>query len=450
MKRIDLPEGAALIINRLKSHGYEAYIVGGCVRDALMGREPNDWDVCTSALPAQIMAVFSHYPVIETGVQHGTVTVLVRGTGYEITTYRVDGAYSDGRHPDKVSFVSSLAEDLSRRDFTINAMAYAPDEGLVDLFGGQEDIQNRVIRCVGTPSHRFCEDYLRILRTMRFASTLGFAIEQETMQAMLAHFQGLKQVSMERICTEFRKMVVGETFPEIVDRCRDIIGFLIPEFVPCFALGLTGDRQADDVWSHILQTMTYYHTFQFRDELVALALFFHDIGKPKVCTEDEQGHRSFKGHAGAGADMTNEILRRMKFDNASRERIVELVRYHTNRGEATAPAARRLLNKLGEAQVRRLFAVQRCDLAAHVPEQRAKKALQLSRMEALVDEIIKRDQCYELKKLAVKGKDLIEAGFRPGRQMGEILQSLLEAVMDERVPNEKETLLALARDLCKE
>ena len=181
-----------------------------------------------------------------------------------------------------------------------------------------------------------------------------------------------------------------------------------------------------------------------------MTLFFHDIGKPKVCTEDEQGHRSFKGHAGAGADMTNEILRRMKFDNASRERIVELVRYHTNRGEATAPAARRLLNKLGEAQVRRLFAVQRCDLAAHVPEQRAKKALQLSRMEALVDEIIKRDQCYELKKLAVKGKDLIEAGFRPGRQMGEILQSLLEAVMDERVPNEKEALLALARDLCKE
>jgi tRNA nucleotidyltransferase (CCA-adding enzyme) len=424
-------------LTQLHQAGYEAQVVGGCVRDRLMGREPHDWDICTSALPEETQRCFSNETVILTGVKHGTVTVLLEGEAIEITTYRKEENYRDHRHPERVTFVSALREDLARRDFTINGMAYDPNQGVLDYFGGQGDLQAKVIRCVGDPDRRFQEDALRILRGLRFAATLDFTLDEDTRQAMLRHKEDLRYVSAERIKTELDKLLVGSGVVRILRENWPILGVILPEVLPCVGFDQHNPHHDRDVWEHTLGAMEASPP----NLLVRWTLLLHDMGKPHCFTLDDKGIGHFYGHAQESTRLAREILRRLKFDRSSMDTICTLVEQHDRILVPDRKHVLRWLNQLGEEQLRLLLAVQYGDKTAHspvegLPDWKEQQAAFLREME----DALASGGCYTLRQLAISGRDLLELGVPPGKAVGEILEQLLREVMGGGIPNEASAL----------
>ena len=435
---LEIPKNAETILHILEKAGYEAYVVGGCVRDSILGRIPDDWDITTSAKPEQVKALF--HRTVDTGLQHGTVTVLMEKEGYEVTTYRVDGEYEDGRHPKEVTFTASLEEDLKRRDFTINAMAYNPSSGLVDLFGGLEDIERKIIRCVGNPLERFTEDALRIMRAVRFSAQLGFAIEEETRKALKVLAPNLKHVSAERIQVELVKLLMSP-HPDYLRVAYEagITAEFLPEFDACMTTSQNTPHHCYTVGEHILHSLCHVRA----DKVLRITMLLHDIGKPVVRKTDENGRDHFKMHGIAGEKMAAQILRRLKFDNDTIRKVTRLVKWHDDRPEGMTKAVRRAVNRIGEDLFPYYLEVQQADMLAQSDYRRAEKQKRLDRVKEAYEMIINEHQCVSLKTLAVTGKDLIEAGYKPGREIGETLNRLLEVVLADPQKNQKEILLGL-------
>ena len=435
---LEIPKNAETILNILENAGYEAYVVGGCVRDSILGRTPDDWDITTSAKPEQVKELF--HRTVDTGLQHGTVTVLMQKEGYEVTTYRVDGEYEDGRHPKEVTFTASLEEDLKRRDFTINAMAYNPSRGLVDLFGGMEDIDRKIIRCVGDPLERFTEDALRIMRAVRFSAQLGFTIEDETRKAMKVLAPNLKHVSAERIQTELVKLLVSP-HPDYLRVAYEagIIAEFLPEFDVCMETPQNTPYHCYTVGEHILHRLNYVRA----DRVLRITMLLHDIGKPVVRKTDENGRDHFKMHGEAGEKMAGQILRRLKFDNDTIYKVTRLVKWHDDRPAGTTKSVRRAVNRIGEDLFPYYLEVQQADMLAQSEYRRAEKQERLDKVKEAYEVIMNEHQCVSLKTLAVTGKDLIQAGYKPGREIGETLNRLLEEVLADPQKNQKEVLLSM-------
>lgn len=432
---ITIPEKVKYIIKRLESRGYEAYIVGGCVRDSLLGIKPNDYDIATNALPEQTKNCFSDKTVIETGIQHGTVTVVHENENFEITTYRIDGEYKDKRRPDSVSFTDDLTADLSRRDFTINAMAYSDRTGIIDRFGGQKDLFNHLIRCVGEPKERFNEDALRIFRAIRFASQLGFNMESLTALAVHDMKRNLKDVSAERIREELVKLVCGISPAEIMIEFFDVFEIIIPEMRRTVGFDQHSRYHIYDVWEH-----TAYSVENSKNEKeVRLALLLHDIEKPSCFKFDEEGSGHFPNHEKKGAETAVNIMKRLRFDNETIKNVSEIIKYHYVTPVDDSIVVKRLLSKLDEKNLGRLIEVMKGD-------SRAKQSFCLERVAVLdsmkirMYEIINQGECYSLKQLAVNGTDAENAGLS-GKEIGELLQHLLSGVIENRLENSREALL---------
>lgn len=436
--RIKVPEKARYIIDTLTAAGFEAYAVGGCVRDSILGREPQDWDITTSAKPEQVKELFGR--TVDTGLQHGTVTVMLGREGFEVTTYRVDGKYEDGRHPSRVTFTPSLREDLRRRDLTINAMAYNEEEGLVDLFGGLEDIREKKIRCVGDPKERFQEDALRILRAVRFSAQLGYQIEEGTKEALAALAPGLNRISAERIRTELIKLVTSPN-PDYLRIAYEagMTKVFLPEFDVCMETPQNHPHHCCSVGEHILRSMRAVRA----DRVLRLTMLFHDIGKPRTARTDEDGITHFHGHAKVSADMAKEIMRRLKFDNDTMNTVCRLVLYHDycNGVSPDMRLVRRAANRIGEDIFPMLPEVCRADIEAQSDYFRQEKLKNADNWQRLYEAVRQQNQCVSLKTLAVTGSDLIAAGWKPGRELGEILRRLLELVLEKPECNKKEYLL---------
>ena len=439
---INIPRGAAAIIDTLQSNGFEAYLVGGCVRDSILKRPVHDWDITTSATPDEMKKVFSDTKIIETGIKHGTLTILSIDGFYECTTYRIDGMYSDGRHPDIVRFTKSLAEDLKRRDFTINAMAYNDKEGLIDLFGGRVDLMDHVIRCVGNPEDRFKEDALRIMRALRFAAQLGFDLEMKTKIAVFQMSDTLTKVSAERINSEFCKMLTQTMDSQIINDYREIIAVFIPEIRDMFGFEQNNPYHIFDVWHHTIEVLTEVNYFANpNDVILALAAFFHDIEKPHSYQDGPDGIRHFYGHAAKSAEIADSIMRRMRFDNDTRNSVVTLVKYHDADIKPEAKYIKRWLNKLGsEPLLRCLFVLKDSDIRGQTLENRVKRLREVDKLFTVLNEVIEQQACFSLKDLAVNGGDLIAAGMKPGKEIGAALNQMLELVLNDECTNNKDAL----------
>lgn len=440
MVKLTIKPEANHIIHRLQAHGYEAFAVGGCVRNALLGLCPHDWDICTNAKPDEMRAIFSDYVTHDFGLKHGTLVVMMGEEPYEVTTYRVDGVYADNRHPEQVSFTDNLTLDLSRRDFTANAMAYNDEQGFVDPFGGREDLKNGLLRCVGNPDKRFNEDSLRIMRGVRFAATYGFAVEQETAAAIHRNAALLHRIAAERIRVELTGAVCGEHVVPVLAEFRDVLATVIPELREAFDFEQKNKHHCYDVWEHILHAVAAIR----RDPLLRVTMLLHDIGKPRACTTDKYGSRHFKGHQQISADMASVILKRMTFPNAFTADCLQLIIAHDIRFDGTQRQVKRVLQKLGEANMRRLFVVQRADIGAQSDYRRAEKLAAVAMAERQFEELVRSRACVALRDLAVNGSDLMAIGYQEGRAVGTALNRLLDAVIDGQLPNEREKLLQAA------
>lgn len=434
-----IPEKAKIILHTLEEAGYEAYVVGGCVRDSILGRSPDDWDITTSAKPEEVKTLFRR--TVDTGLIHGTVTVMLDKEGFEVTTYRVDGEYEDGRHPKEVSFTASLEEDLKRRDFTINAMAYNPKRGLVDLFGGIQDMENRIIRCVGNPLERFTEDALRILRAVRFSAQLGFSIEGETLKAISVLAPNLKYVSAERIQVELLKLLVSP-HPDYLRTAYEagITKEILPEFDRCMETEQNTPHHCYNVGEHTLQSLLNIRA----DKVLRLTMLLHDFGKPVVKRTDENGRDHFKTHGPEGEKMAVSILRRLKMDNDTIRKVRSLIKWHDYRPKGEAVSVRKAASLIGEELFPLYLEVQKADILAQSTYRREEKLARLNAVSAFYEEILDRGQCISLKTMALTGRDLIDAGYAPGKELGEILEKLLSHVLENPEDNKKEILLKLA------
>ena len=434
---MNLPKQVKAIITTLEKAGYEGYAVGGCVRDTLLGKEPDDWDITTSAAPQQVKDLF--FRTIDTGIQHGTVTVLMDRDTYEVTTYRIDGEYEDGRHPKEVVFTANLLEDLKRRDFTINAMAYNDASGIVDAFGGMEDLENKVIRCVGNPVERFTEDALRMMRAVRFSGQLGYEIEEKTGQAVTQLAPTLSKISAERICTELTKLMVSQ-HPDYLKKAYELgmTKVFLPEFDAVMEMPQNNPHHCYTVGEHILHSLNYVRA----DKVLRFAMLFHDFGKALTRTTDEEGIDHFHGHVERSAEMADCIMKRLRFDNDTREKVVRLVKYHDYKIGLTPKAVRRAIVKTGQELFPYLLEVKRADMLAQSMYLREEKEAELQQLEVIYKEIIANNDCTSVKMLAVNGSDLIAAGMKPGKELGETLQRLLEIVLEEPSLNTKEYLLS--------
>lgn len=439
--QIQLPDKVQRIIETLTAAGFEAYAVGGCVRDSVLGRLPSDWDITTSATPYETKELFPR--TFDTGIKHGTVTVLFDKEGFEVTTYRIDGDYEDSRHPKEVTFTSSLEEDLKRRDFTINAMAYNSKSGLIDIFGGMEDIKKGIIRCVGNAEERFTEDALRMLRAVRFSAQLGYRIEEATASAIRRLAPNLRHISAERIQAELVKLVTS-AHPDYLRTAYEtgITKQVLPEFDLCMETEQNNPHHCYSVGEHILHSMQEIEA----DKVLRLGMLFHDIAKPQTLTIDEEGITHNKKHPQVGAKMTGEILRRLKFDNDTTDKVTKIVRYHDEEVGLSPAGVRRAVNRMGEDIFPMLFAVRRADISAQSDYLREEKLQKLTYMQELYDGILRRQECLSLKDLAVTGRDLIALGIPAGPQIGELLQELLMLVLEEPERNNREELLQICRE----
>lgn len=441
---IKLPSQVEQILNIFEENGFEAYIVGGCVRDSILGVEPKDWDICTSALPEQTLNLFKDFKVIETGLQHGTVTVVIDSMSIEITTYRIDGEYSDNRRPDKVEFTRNLKEDLSRRDFTINAMAYNPKIGLIDYFEGQRGIKNKEIKCVGNPNMRFNEDALRIMRALRFASVLGFNIEDETRVSIEHNKELLHNIAVERIAGELNKLLLGVNVKSILNDYKYVINEFIPEIEQTFNFKQNNPHHKLDVWSHIVESVSNSKP----DLIIRLTMLLHDIAKP-ICYTEENGVGHFYGHPKYSADMAVNILKRLKYETAIINNVNELVSYHDVGIMASRRVIKRLLNKVGVETFLQLLDVKRADIKAQNIEY-IDRLNKIDEVKNLLSTILEERQCFSLKDLKINGKDLINIGVQQGKDIGIILNKLVGLVIDDEIENEREVLLVKAKELCRD
>ena len=437
-----LPRPVSDLISRLEQAGFSAYAVGGCVRDTLLSHDPHDWDLCTSARPEQMMEVFRGEHVVETGLKHGTLTVVLDHIPYEITTFRTDGSYTDHRHPDSVTFVDDVAGDLSRRDFTVNAMAYSPHTGLVDLFGGREDLDRGVIRCVGIPEERFREDALRILRALRFASVFDFSIDPETEKALRLLASSLSNVAAERIREEFFKLLCGPGAGRILRAFPDVLSRIVPEISTMVGYDQLNHHHSYDLWEHTVQGLENVPA----EPDLRLTMLLHDTGKPAVRVMDENGEAHYRDHQAASAEIAERVTDSLRCDRETRDRVIRLVRYHdiplrTDSGEVNLDRSFLLhrLNKFGEKDLRALFLIHRADRIATGYSTRGKEDRRMAERMAALDALLAEQPCFTLKDLALNGNDLKAFGLK-GPALGEALQQLLEAVMDGRVPNEKDAL----------
>lgn len=437
-----IPYQAQKAIDMLAKAEFSAYVVGGIVRQLVMGADVSDIDITTDALPQQTKAVFSDYHVIETGIQHGTVTVITDGVPLEITTYRVETGYSDNRHPDSVKFTPSLKEDCARRDFTMNAVCYNHSDGLVDFYGGVDDIKNRVIRCVGDADKRFEEDALRILRAVRFASVLGFEIEENTRKAIFDNKHLLKNISAERIYTELNKLLCGKNVKKVLMEYVDVLGEFMPEILPLKNFDQKNYHHIYDVLEH---TAVAVESCPAVPQL-RLAALLHDFGKPSTFTIDEKGVGHFYGHGDVSYEMAQDILRRLKVSADDYTLISKLVKYHDTLIEPTEKAVKRALNKHGEEFVRMLLLLKRADNAGQNTSLFNRKE-EYDRLEGVIDSVIAQQACFSLKQLAVNGNDLKEMGIPPSKETGRILNCLLEMVMDGKAENSRDVLLSQAEKL---
>lgn len=440
MNEIHIPIGAKSIIQWLQSSNYEAYIVGGCVRDSLIGLIPKDWDICTSATPMEVKRYFADCGIrtIDTGIKHGTVTVNMEEDGaYEVTTFRIDREYSDHRHPDNVLFTDNIFQDLSRRDFTINAMAYNQN-GLIDPFNGYEDLKNGVISCVGNPDDRFQEDSLRILRAMRFASVYGFQIDEKTSLSIHKNKNLLNHVAAERVREELCKMVCGQGVLSVLLEYADVISTIIPEMVPCIGFDQNNRFHQYTVYEHIAHAVSNYGG---RDPAVAMTLLLHDIGKPDCYTVDHKGGH-FHGHGIRSHDIASGVLNRLRFDNKSKHDVLELVLYHDSVIEPTNKTVRRWLNKLGPEQFERLLDVRMADIKAHAIDTQASRIDRCNQLRLLAKEIINRQECFQLKDLHINGRDVMEMlGISEGPEVGRILSYVFDLVVSGELENSHEQLI---------
>ena len=440
---IIIPTHALTVVERLERYGYEAYVVGGCVRDSLLGRNPKDWDVCTNALPEEVLRAFKRFHVIKTGLQHGTVTVMVDKQPVEVTTFRIDGAYTDNRHPDSVNFVSRVEEDLARRDFTINAMAYSPARGLVDAFDGQADLKAGIIRCVGEPDARFNEDGLRILRALRFAARYNFGIETETAFSIHRNRHLLENVSVERIFTELKGILVGDGVLGMMQAFPDVFSIIIPELAATIGFDQHNPHHCYDVWTHTAHAVQASPA----DEVIRLALLLHDIAKPATFTRGDDGKGHFYDHGTKGADMARRILRHLKSDTATLENVVTLVREHDATLPTTAPGMRRCIGRLGLNTLNQLLAIKQADMDAQSTHERPQKQATLRDARLLLEDVLEGTPAYSVSDLTLAGRDLIALGLKPGPAMGSILKTLLAEVQDECIANTREALSPRAQEL---
>lgn len=450
--QIQIPENVNKIIQVLTENGYEAYAVGGCVRDMILGRVPEDWDITTSAKPLEVKRLFRR--TIDTGIQHGTVTVLMDKEHYEVTTYRLDGEYEDNRHPKEVLFTSNLKEDLRRRDFTINAMAYNDREGLIDLFEGMEDLSSGLIRCVGSASERFDEDALRILRAVRFSAQLGFQIEEATMKAVRDKVELLRNISAERIRVELTKLLISDH----PDRLRmlyeaGITAVILPEFDAMMVTGQKNIHHAYTVGEHTIRAVAAVagtsseNHYPLRERtILRWTMLLHDVEKPNSKTLGRDGQEHFYGHQEKGAITAKRILKDLKFDNDTMNAIIHLIRWHDYRFVLTPAGIRKAAAKIGKEYMELLFEVNRADTAGKNPKHNEEKYHRIETARILYQRVLEQEECVSLKELKLNGNDLISEGFHPGKELGQILNFLLDRVLEEPELNHKDTLLQLAKE----
>lgn len=437
---LKIPLFAANVLQTLEDAGFEACCVGGCVRDLLLGRTPGDFDVTTNAEPTQVMELFSGF-ACPTGLKHGTVTVRSGGENVEVTTYRLDGAYCDHRHPDGVTFTSSLAEDLQRRDFTVNAIALRRDGEIVDLVGGVSDLSNGVLRAVGDAERRFEEDALRILRCLRFSAVLGFTVEPATAAAMREKKELLRTVAAERVCAEITKLICGDCAASVLLAYSDILGVILPEILPSVGCDHCNPHHCYDVWEHIVRTVEEVPA----EPLLRWVMLLHDLGKPIVRTFDKKGIAHFLGHQKKSRELAEDITERLRFDRDTRSRVLTLIEQHDIPMEPTERCLRRMLRRFGEENVRALLKIRRADNLAQHPDYRGYQKT-VAACSELLDRVLQEQQCFSLKDLAVKGEDMVALGLS-GRAVGEVLESLLDRVVEEELPNNRDVLLKAAEQL---
>ncbi|MFI3243659.1 MAG: HD domain-containing protein [Akkermansia sp.] len=442
---INVPAHAKVVLDLLEAAGFEAYVVGGCVRDSLLGLTPLDWDVCTKASPQESLRVFADYHCIKTGLQHGTITVMVNKQPVEVTTYRLDGTYSDNRHPDAVQFVSDLREDLARRDFTVNAMAYSPTRGLVDCFNGQQDLQARLIRCVGVATERFEEDGLRIMRALRFASRFGFALDAETTKAIRSGRELLLNVSVERIYKELKGVLVGSGARSMMMYFPEVFRIILPELEPMIDFEPHNKHHAYALWEHTAHAVAAIPA----DDVLRLAALFHDCGKPATYQVALNDEGSYIGHAHEGYLIAQKALRRLKSDNASMDAVTTLVANHMAVLPTRRAGMRHLIGRLGLPALKQLFQLKRASLKAQQSSNYPDRLQEITIAEDLMEEVLALPACYTIKDLAITGNDLIAMGMKPGPDMKRVLDMLLLRVQDEALNNDLESLRQLAKDFMK-
>lgn len=443
--QITMPSNVKKIIDRLQSEGYEAYAVGGCVRDSYLGLSPHDWDITTNALPHQVKSLFRR--TIDVGIQHGTVVIMIGDEGYEVTTYRIDGEYEDSRHPKEVTFTSSLEEDLKRRDFTINAMAYSEKTGIIDLFNGIDDLNNGIIRAVGNAKERFAEDALRMLRALRFSARFGYTIEKDTKDAIRELAPTLANISAERIREELEKLIVSKH----PDRMRDayelgVTKVFLPEWDSMMECEQNTPYHYLSVGEHTIKALenlvvNYPDLPEKQNRILRIAMLLHDVAKPMMKTTDEDGTDHFKGHPEEGAKLAKDILRRLKYDNDTINKVIVLVKYHDLRPRLTYPAIRKAMAKVGAEAIPELMIVKHVDMDAQSDYMLEDKKQLLDGFESMSSKVLEDKDPLTIKELAVTGRDLIEAGVTQGPALGEVLNNLLDIVLDNPKLNTKQELL---------
>lgn len=439
MFKIAIPYGARYILRLLEDSLEDAYIVGGCVRDSILGKTPHDWDICTSAKPGEVLALMAEHGIktIETGLQHGTVTAVIGDESYEITTFRVDGEYSDNRRPDTVAFIGHVEEDLARRDFTINAMAYNEYEGFVDPYGGCGDLLQELVRCVGNPDDRFKEDGLRIMRALRFAATYGFKIEKHTAAAIHRNKDLLNNIAAERIQSELTRMLCGKGALDILLEYSDVMAVIIPELGPCIGFDQNNKYHIYNVYDHIAHAVDSYRG---TDISIKMALLLHDIGKPHCYTEDHNGGH-FHGHGVISHKLAKDVMERLRFDNKTKEEVLTLVLYHDAEIHPGTRSVKRWLNKVGAVPFHNLITVRFADMYAHADINRDERITKYFAILKTAGDVLKERQCFQIKDLAVNGQDIMSLYVPEGPIVGKVLRHLLDKVIAEEIENERDALM---------
>ncbi len=426
----------------LEQSGFKAYAVGGCVRDSLMGKTPDDWDMTTSSTPKETMEVFKDFRVIPTGLKHGTVTVIIDGNHIEITTMRVDGKYHDNRHPDSVCFTTEIEQDLSRRDFTVNAMAYSQTDGLVDIFGGRKDLQKKIIRCVGNPDIRFSEDALRIIRALRFASVLDFEIEENTSESIFKNTSLIDNIAKERIRVELVKLLCGTAVERILTDYKEIVFNIIPELHSLDGFLQNTPYHIYDIWTHTVKVVSNIKT----TPVLRVAALLHDIAKPDCFRTDEKGIAHFKGHPELSAEKAVKILRTLRFSNAFINTVCNLILLHDMYPDGNKNTVAHFCSRYSPDILKLTLELMRADTAGKNPALAGKQLHSYNLAEKQINEIIESELCLKLSDLDINGEDIKPLGFS-GKEIGTTLNTLLDLVIEEKIVNKKEVLIDAAKKL---